>query len=76
MTGDSRKKNDVGHSDQYHIITSAYMEEIAEKAALKAIESLTGQIYRGIGKSVLNKIFYFVGACTLWGVLKQKGLVQ
>ena len=53
------------------------IEEIAEKAAQKAIEKLTSHIYQEVGKSIISKLFYIVGACSL-GVylwLKSKGIV-
>lgn len=53
------------------------IEEIAEKAAQKAIEKLTSHIYQEVGKSIVSKLFYIVGACSL-GVylwLKSKGIV-
>jgi hypothetical protein len=53
------------------------IEEIAEKAAQKAIEKLTSHIYQEVGKSIVSKIFYIIGACSL-GVylwLKSKGIV-
>jgi hypothetical protein len=52
------------------------IEEIAEKAAQKAIEKLTSHIYQEVGKSIVSKLFYIVGACSL-GVylwLKSKGI--
>jgi hypothetical protein len=53
------------------------IEEIAEKAAQKAIEKLTSHIYQEVGKSIVSKLFYIIGACSL-GVylwLKAKGIV-
>jgi hypothetical protein len=53
------------------------IEEIAEKAAQKAIEKLTSHIYQEVGKSIVSKLFYIIGACSL-GVylwLKSKGIV-
>jgi hypothetical protein len=52
------------------------IEEIAEKAAQKAIEKLTSHIYQEVGKSIVSKLFYIIGACSL-GVylwLKSKGI--
>jgi len=58
-------------------LTEEQIEQIAEKAAEKAIEKLTSHVYQEVGKSVVSKIFYLVGACAiglfLW--LKSKGLV-
>lgn len=58
-------------------LTEEQIEQIAEKAAEKAIEKLTSHVYQEVGKSVVSKIFYLVGACAiglfLW--LKSKGVV-
>ena len=58
-------------------LTEEQIEQIAEKAAEKAIEKLTSHVYQEVGRSVVSKIFYLVGACAiglfLW--LKSKGLV-
>lgn len=54
------------------------MEELAELAAEKAVKKLTATIYQEIGKNVLAKLFWIVGAlCAgffLW--LKGKGLLD
>jgi hypothetical protein len=58
-------------------LTEKQIELIAEKAAEKAIERLTSHVYQEVGKSVVSKLFYIVGACAiglyLW--LKSKGIV-
>jgi diaminopimelate decarboxylase len=58
-------------------LTEEQIEQIAEKAAEKAIEKLTSHVYQEVGRSVVSKIFYLVGACAiglfLW--LKSKGVV-
>ena len=52
-------------------------EKASEKAAEKAIEKLTNQVYQGVGRSVISKFVYIVGACSLglylW--LKSKGVI-
>lgn len=57
-------------------LTESQIEEIAEKAAQKAIDKLTGRIYQEVGKSVISKLFYVAGACAVGGYLwmKSKGL--
>lgn len=59
------------------VLTEDQIEAIAEKAAEKAINKLTSHVYQEVGKSVVSKLFYLVGACAigifLW--LKHKGLV-
>ena len=60
----------------------AVLEKIAEKAAElaaeRAIEKLTDHLYREVGKSVVEKLFYLIGVCAvalyLW--LQHKGVVS
>lgn len=58
-------------------MTEEQIEEIAERAAEKAVTKLTDHMYKQVGKSVVNKLFWIVGVISvglyLW--LKQKGLV-
>ena len=55
----------------------AALEKIAEKAAEKAIKKLTNHVYQEIGRSVISKFVYIIGACSLglylW--LKSKGVI-
>ena len=53
------------------------IEEIAEKAAEKAIEKLTNHVYQEVGRSIVSKLFYIVGACSLGAYLwlKNKGIL-
>lgn len=55
----------------------ALIEEIAERAAVKAMEKLTSSVYQEIGRNVVQKLFYIIGASVAaWYVwLKAKGLV-
>lgn len=46
-------------NDKY--LTEADIDRIAERAAERAIE----KVYTEIGKSIVSKVFYFVGAVTL-----------
>ncbi len=59
-------------------LTEEQIEFIAEKAAEKAISKLTNHVFQEVGKSVLNKLFYIVGACILgfWLWLKSKGVIS
>lgn len=56
----------------------AVLEKIAEKAAEKAIEKLTDHLFREVGKSVVEKLFYLIGVCVvalyLW--LQHKGVIS
>ena len=53
------------------------IEKIAERAAEKAVEKLTKHVYQEVGKSVVSKFVYIVGACSvglyLW--MKSKGVI-
>ena len=55
----------------------AVLEKIAEKAAEKAVKKLTNHVYQEVGRSVISKFVYIVGACSLglylW--LKSKGVI-
>lgn len=57
--------------------TEEQIEEIAERAAERAMKKLTDHMYKEVGRSVVNKFFWIVGVISvgmyLW--LKQKGLV-
>lgn len=53
------------------------IEAIAERAAEKAMEKLTGHIYQEVGKNVISKMFWLIGACAV-GVgifLKSKNIL-
>lgn len=66
-----------GRREQCPLTDEAYIEEIAEKAAEKAIEKLTAHVYQEVGKSVVSKALYIIGAASiglyLW--LKSKGII-
>lgn len=59
------------------LLDDSELEKIAERAAEKAIKKLTNQVYQEVGKSVISKFVYIVGACSvglyLW--LKSKGVI-
>lgn len=46
-------------------LTDAQMESIADMAATKAVQKMTDNAFKAIGKSVVEKFFYAVGALTL-----------
>ena len=48
-----------------------------KKAAEKAIEKLTGDVYKAVGKSVISKFLWIVGASAVgaWLWMKKMGLV-
>lgn len=43
-------------------LTDDQIEEIAERAAEKAVQKMTDQIYLEVGKGVVKKALYLVGA--------------
>lgn len=59
------------------LLDDSELEKIAERAAEKAIKKLTNHVYQEVGKSVISKFVYIVGACSLglylW--LKSKGVI-
>lgn len=59
------------------LLDDSELEKIAERAAEKAIEKLTNHVYQEVGKSVISKFVYIVGACSvglyLW--MKSKGVI-
>jgi hypothetical protein len=60
------------------VLDESTIEMIAEKAADRAVEKLTGHIYKEIGKGVVTKTFWVVGALVagalLW--LKANGYLK
>ena len=59
------------------MLDDTVIERIAERAAEKAIGKLTNHVYQEVGRSVISKFVYIVGACSLglylW--LKSKGVI-
>ena len=58
-------------------LSETQIEAIAEKAAEKAIERLTGDVYKAVGRSVITKFVWVVGASVVgfWLWAKGKGLI-
>lgn len=58
-------------------LTEDQIEEIAERAAERAMQKLADHMYKQVGKSVVSKLFWIVGVISvglyLW--LKQKGII-
>ena len=46
-------------------LTESEIDEIAEKAAEKAIEKLTAHVYQEVGRSVVGKLVWILGALTV-----------
>ena len=68
---------ECGRREKCPLTDEQYIEEIAEKAAEKAIEKLTAHVYQEVGRSIVSKLFYIVGACSLGAYLwlKNKGIL-
>ncbi len=70
-------KSDEGGERRKSCLSEADVDYIAEKAAEKAVEKMTAQIYQEIGKSFVTRFLYIAGV-TVVGVylyLKSKGIV-
>ena len=65
-------------TDNCELLNEAVLERIAERAAEKAIERMTAQIYQEIGKGLVRKFLYVVGAgaTALFFYLKQTGILK
>lgn len=59
------------------VLTEEQIEEIAERAAERAMRKLTDHMYKEVGRGVVNKLFWIIGVISvglyLW--LKQKGVI-
>ena len=53
----------------YQDLSEELIEKIAERAATKAVAKLTDQVYRDVGKTVVQKFMWTVGVVALAGVL-------
>lgn len=58
-------------------LSEEQIEAIAEKAADRAVKKLTDQVYREVGRGVISKFVWLVGAASigvaLW--LNAKGII-
>lgn len=54
------------------------IDEIAEKAAEKAVAKMTAMVYQEVGKGVINKLLWVAGviAVAVYGFLQAKGLTK
>jgi hypothetical protein len=59
-------------------LTDQQIDKIAEKAADRAVAKITDQVYREVGKGVVSKVFWIVGALAVAAFIwaKSKGLIQ
>lgn len=58
-------------------LSQQQVEEIAEKAAVKAVQKMTDTMYREIGKGFVKKFLWFVGVASvaLYFWLRDKGVL-
>jgi len=58
-------------------LTPEQVEEIAETAAVKAVQKMTDGMYRNIGKGVVNKVLWVIGVfgVALYFWLRDKGVL-
>jgi len=59
-------------------LTDAQMERIAEKAAAKAVQKMTGKMYEEVGRSVVSKGLTVLGvvAVAALSYLYSKGFIK
>ena len=59
-------------------LSDEQIEAIAEKAAEKAVERIIDDVYKHVGKTLVEKLFWFVGATLLgFGLwLQSKGFIK
>ena len=50
---------------QGQMLTEQQLEQVAEKAAIKAVELFRNQFYRGVGAAVVGRALWLIGAMTL-----------
>jgi len=59
-------------------LTEDMIDEIAEKAAQKAVEKITANVYQQVGKSVISKFTWIIGVIALsaffW--MTAKGMIK
>ena len=72
------KKGQGMEEEKKSIVSDEQMEAIAEKAAEKAVLKITAVVYQNVGKSVVERIFWLIGAIVVGAYfwLKSKGAVS
>ena len=51
------------------MLTHDQIEEIASRAAEKAIDRITQQVYQQVGRSVINKLMWIIGSLSVGAYL-------
>jgi hypothetical protein len=64
--------------ERHLVLTDDQLDKIAEKAAEKAVAKITDHVYKQVGKGLINKLVWVLGAfgtgAYLW--LHSKGLMK
>lgn len=60
-------ENNCTNTERRHSVslTSEQIEEIACRAADKAVERITQQVYQQVGRSVISKLVWIVGSLSV-----------
>ena len=60
------------------LLSESMVDQIAERAAERAIENLTAHVYQEVGKGVISKMTWLVGAIAvgLYIYLKSQGILK
>lgn len=53
-------------------MTEEQIDDIAERAAKKAVSEMTDMVYREVGKGVVKKVLFLVGAAVVGAVIWAK----
>ena len=62
---DGEVMTEIEHHNQAVSLTQEQIEEIASRAADKAIERITQHVYQQVGRSVINKLIWIVGSLSV-----------
>ena len=65
MSFELRNMTETEHYNQAVSLTQDQIEEIASRAADKAIERITQHVYQQVGRSVINKLIWIVGSLSV-----------
>ncbi len=59
-------------------LSEEQIEEIAEKAAALAVQKTMDDMYKHVGKNVVQKFIWIVGVCAvgIYAFLKGKGIIS
>ncbi|MBV6447085.1 hypothetical protein [Nitrosomonas sp.] len=70
--------SDKNHGDGCPYLTEEQVEEIAERAAARALNKMADQVYREVGKGVVSKALWLIGVIAvgvaMW--LNSKGFLN